>query len=184
MTDDSSRECGGEVNHSSSMSNPDPSRAALADAFRAVDNQDWFHLDLLLGNSAHGQFWRGIFEEVRATLNTHLPPTLNSGAATSPIGQSDVEMLTHLADSMGFGRTHDMLRRVISACPYLALPRAIQGGAVREALQQVYDFMLEDHKSGDSLLWTVAYSEIFDIVDAALSPNTGDGVAALSRSER
>lgn len=42
--------------------------------------------------------------------------------ATSPIGQSDVEALKHLADSMGFGRTHDMLRRVIAATPYLSPP--------------------------------------------------------------
>lgn len=43
-------------------------------------------------------------------------------AQTSPIGQSDVEMLVHLADNMGFGRTHDMLRRVIAATPYFNAP--------------------------------------------------------------
>jgi hypothetical protein len=50
------------------------------------------------------------------------PQSRSPASATSPIGQSDVEMLKHLADSMGFGRTHDMLRRVIAACPYLATP--------------------------------------------------------------
>lgn len=56
----------------------------------------------------------------------------SSGCATSPIGQADVEMLTHLADGMGFGRTHDMLRRVIAACPYLtASPTPQIAGVIR-----------------------------------------------------
>jgi hypothetical protein len=40
---------------------------------------------------------------------------------------------------------------------------------LRDALQQVHDFMLEDVKSGDSGLWTEAYSEIFDVVVDGLS---------------
>lgn len=35
-------------------------------------------------------------------------------------------------------------------------------------LLDVYDFMAEDHKSGDSALWSIGYSELFDTVNEAL----------------
>jgi hypothetical protein len=38
---------------------------------------------------------------------------------TSYVSQEDFAMLRHLADSMGFGRTHDALRRIIAAMPFI-----------------------------------------------------------------
>ena len=40
---------------------------------------------------------------------------------------------------------------------------------LRNALQQVHDFMSEDHASGDSALWTMGYSELFNVVEGTLS---------------
>jgi hypothetical protein len=42
---------------------------ALTNPFDAADSGDWRALDLLLGHSAHGQFWRGVFKEFRSALH-------------------------------------------------------------------------------------------------------------------
>lgn len=68
------------------------------------------------------------------------------GSATSPIGQSDVEMLRHLADSLGFGRTHDMLRRVIAACPYLTVDAA-------QSSQEPVAFIVLSEETGNTRIW-------------------------------
>lgn len=40
----------------------------LVAPFGAADNGDWRALDVLLGHSAHGQFWRAVFTDFRAAL--------------------------------------------------------------------------------------------------------------------
>lgn len=42
--------------------------APLAHAFRNADEQDWAHLFRYLPDSGHGQFWKAVFGEVRASL--------------------------------------------------------------------------------------------------------------------
>lgn len=49
---------------------------------------------------------------------------LRRRCATASVSQSDFQMLVHLADSMGFGRTHDALRRIIAVLPYDAASRS------------------------------------------------------------
>lgn len=39
-------------------------------AFRNADDLDWEHLDQFIPQSGHGQFWRAVFAEVRAALNS------------------------------------------------------------------------------------------------------------------
>ena len=40
----------------------------LREAFDAVDDGDWKRLDLLLGQSGYGKFWRGVFTNVQTAL--------------------------------------------------------------------------------------------------------------------
>jgi hypothetical protein len=41
----------------------------VREAFRAVDETDWAHLDQFIPHSAHGRFWRTVFAEIRAALS-------------------------------------------------------------------------------------------------------------------
>jgi hypothetical protein len=90
-------------------------------------------------------------------------------SATSPIGQADVEMLIHLADSMGFGRTHDMLRRVIAACPYLTSGHAqTPARATPEMVAAAYAAYGDDDILQRSRDWLEA------VINAALSVSSTD----------
>ena len=60
------------IHHLHEMADPNARLIAAAPElvapFDAADNGDWRALDLLLGHSAHGQFWRGVFKEFRAAI--------------------------------------------------------------------------------------------------------------------
>lgn len=61
--------------------------AGLREAFRNADARDWDFLDLLLGQSGHGKFWRAVISEVRAVL-------ASTPRQPSPVASGEQEALT------------------------------------------------------------------------------------------
>ena len=93
----------------------------------------------------------------------------NQRSATSPISQSDVETLRNLANSMGFGRTHDVLRRVIAACPYLDNDTAAELEKLRSQLVKAREALKAGEDAWIALNGRIGYSEYQALEDKAVA---------------
>ena len=62
----------------------------LTDPFKRADTNDWMHLALLLGESAHGKFWKEVLWEVRAEIEAQKSEARERGVNESRIASVDI----------------------------------------------------------------------------------------------